>query len=474
MNPLARWLLDSESILPPAHRMTHTYVIGQPGTGKSRALESWALQDILAGHGVAVIDPHGDVYRHLVAHLATKPEVGERVILLDPCDPQWVIGFNPLEAIQGVSQERAALFLTDVVVKVWKLNTATAPRMVWLLTNTFLALANLGLTLLDLPRFLLDADFREHLLPRLTNDHARAYFALEFPQNQSAVHQWVTPVLNKIGSLIFDPDTRLMVAGRASLNFREILDRKRILLVNLPKGIIGEGASALLGAFIVAHFQKAALSRANVNHRQPYYLYLDEFQNYTTDNIQDILSESRKYGLSLTLAHQYLDQLSTDLRSAVLNTTGTLASFRVGYGDAYQLAKEIFPSSDFLSEARPELRLRRLTPWPILTVRERHESEGWEHLAHQLTGLSSRQFWMRRRGPQPPAKLRTLNMPDPALTPELVAAIHALRDSSGARYGRWKKDVAAEVRHDRYGFTNKNRPQTKDGSRPGDVPMWSD
>jgi hypothetical protein len=271
--------------LTAAHRTTHTYVVGQPGTGKSRALESWALQDILAGRGVAVIDPHGDLFQHLVAHIATRPEVGERVILLDPCDRKWTVGFNPLEAIQGVSPERAALFLTDVIVKIWKLDTTTAPRMVRLLTHTFLALSCLGLTLLDLPRFLTDSDFRKHLLSRLANENARAYFAWEFPDHEGATHQWVTPVLNKIGGLLFDPDTRLMVAGHSTINFRHIVDRQRVLLVNLPKGIIGEGASALLGAFIVAHFQKAALSRASVSQRQPYYLYLDEFQNYTTDNI---------------------------------------------------------------------------------------------------------------------------------------------------------------------------------------------
>src|SRR5690606_29192722 len=135
------------------------------------------------------------------------------------------------------------------------------------------------------------------------------------PKSPAGIQQWITPVLNKIGSLIFDPDTRLLLAGRSSLNFRDVLDRKLILLVNLPKGRIGEGASALFGAFIVAHLQKAALARADSRYRTPFYIYLDEFQNYTTDNITDILSESRKYAMSLTLAHQYVDQLQPHLRS---------------------------------------------------------------------------------------------------------------------------------------------------------------
>lgn len=164
------------SILTPGQRAIHTYVIGQPGTGKSRGLESWIMQDILAGHGVGVIDPHGDLYRNLLLRLAPKHELWERLVILDPLNPKWVVGFNPLEVIRGLSQERLALFLTDVVVKVWSLITSNAPRMVWLLTNCFLALSDLGLTLLDLPRFLLDRDYRERLLPHLSNEAIYIYF----------------------------------------------------------------------------------------------------------------------------------------------------------------------------------------------------------------------------------------------------------------------------------------------------------
>src|SRR5207253_475749 len=141
--------------------------------------------------------------------------------------------------------------------------------------------------------------------------------------------------------------------------FRKILDGNRVLLVNLTKGILGEGNSAMLGAFIVAHLQQAALSRADTRKREPFYLYLDEFQNYTTDNIKDILAESRKYGLSLILAHQYLKQLAGDLQAAVLNTAGTLACFRVGYQDASLLAREIFPP-EFLRQPKQTMRFQRL------------------------------------------------------------------------------------------------------------------
>lgn len=449
MNPLARALLGHDPICMTAgERAMHTHVIGQPGTGKSRALESWALQDMLAGRGVTVIDPHGDLYGHLVAHLALRPALWSRVVLVDPCDPKWTVGFNPLEAVPGLSQERLALFLTDMVVKVWKLDPASSPRLVWLLTNTFLALLDLGLSLLELPRFLLDAAYRQRLLPRLSHEAVRAYFAYEFPQSQAASHQWVTPLLNKLGGLLFDRDVRLMLAARPSLNFRAVLDERRILLVHLPKGTLGEGTSALVGAFLVAHLQKAALSRANTPERVPHTLYLDEFQNYTTDNLQDILSESRKYGLSLILAHQYLDQLAPELQSAVLNTAGALVCFRVGYQDAVQLAKVLFPSPDFLTRSEARLRLRRLWGLPLLTLEAGERALRWEGLAQMLASLPPREFWVRQRGHPAPVRARTLTMEAPPATAELSEQVRRLRDATGARTGQLKAQVRqALARH---------------------------
>lgn len=427
--------------ISPGQRATHTHVIGQPGTGKSRALESWIMQDINLGHGVGVIDPHGDLFQNLIARISLKPEIWNRVIIIDPCDPKWVVSFNPLETIRGLTHERLSTFLTDVVSRIWNLDTTNSPRMVWLLTNTFLALSNLGLSLLDLPRFLLDMDYREDLIDRISNRDARSYFLYEFPKSYGAVHQWVTPVLNKIGGLIFDPDLRLMLAGESGIDFRAIMDQGQILLVHLPKGIIGEGPSALLGAFIVAHLQKAALSRAEQNRRSSFYLYLDEFQNYTTDNIKDILSESRKYALSLILAHQYLDQLSNDLRNDVLNTAGTLACFRVGYQDASKLVREIFPSQEFLSTSTTSVVVNKIGNWPILGLESQSKPLGWEGLAMALTKLSRREFWVKQRGRRNPLKLRTQDMPDITLTPEIEKMKKELLDYSGARFGRLKDDV---------------------------------
>ena len=214
------------------------------------------------------------------------------------------------------------------------------------------------------------------------------------------------------------------------------MDSGKILLVNLPKGIIGEKLSSLLAAFIVALIQKAALSRASTHNRQSFYLYLDEFQNYTTDNIKDILSESRKYSLSLTLGHQYLDQLSSDLRSAVFNTIGTIVCFRVGYKDASVLVKEIFPSPEYSQSNGQELRLRSVNSILLPMVIPKIQVSNWDMLTRELVNLQMREFWFKKRGLNRPVKQYTFDMPDPILTTEKKRSIQMLRDCSGENYAR--------------------------------------
>lgn len=438
--------------LPIWARATHTYMIGQPGTGKSRGLESGAVQDIVSGHGVGVMDPHGELFDHLLSRVALlaehNPRLAERVVVINPIDPIWTVGFNPLEPIDGVSTERLAGFLTDVVIKIWKVDPTNAPRMVRLLNFSFLALAELRLSLMDLPRFLLEEDWRDGLICRIAHPEVVRYFRYEFPNTGGATHQWVTPVLNKVGALLFDPDLRLMFLGRSTINFRDIIDRNLVLLVNLSKGQLGEANSALLGAFIVAHMQKAALARSDYARQRTFFLYLDEFQNYTTDNIKDILSESRKYGLSLVLAHQYLDQLPTDLLGAVLNTTGTIACFRVGYQDASVLSRELFPPGS-LERVNWELDFMRLGRYPLPYPHHVRYPLTREDLTTLLTQLEHREFCAKRRGPFLPVKLRTLDMPTPVKSEHLYRARAELMRISGQRYGRLKWQVHDGLQHER-------------------------
>jgi type IV secretory pathway TraG/TraD family ATPase VirD4 len=456
---ITKWIMGRDKIqLSSKDRSTHTYVIGQPGSGKSRAIESWVMQDIKAGRAVGVIDPHGDLYNNLLARLAADPLLWEKIVLFDPLDEKWVVGFNPLDAVTDLPKERLAIYMTDIVIKVWKIQPEHAPRMVWLLTNTFLALSSTGLTIVDLPRFLTDPEFRKEQLPRVRSNVVRSYFLNEYPQKQSSAMQWAAPILNKLGNLIFDPQIRAIFTGKSTINFRHIMDNGKILLIHLPKGIMGEELSSLLAAFIVAMIQKAALSRASTNKRQPFYLYLDEFQNYTTNNIKDILSESRKYSLSMTMAHQYLDQLSFDLRSAVLNTIGTMVCFRVGNKDASTLVKEIFPSPEYIQSRGQELRLRSVNSILLPMVIPKIQATNWDTLTRELVNLEMREFWFRKRGLNQPIKQYTFDMPDPVLTTEIKRSIHMLRDSSGERYARLRSDLKPED-------TNVDEKST--------IPKWS-
>lgn len=461
---------ETTAIMRSAQRHTHVYIIGQPGVGKSRMIESWFMQDILNGNGTGIIDPHGDLFNHLVARIAMHPEIWERIILLDPCNPKWAVPINPLSAFNGESATRNAWFLSDVILKIWSLKMTDAPRMAWLMGNSFTALAELRLPLTHLPRFLLDADYRYRQIGRLENYETRSYFEHEFPKTASGVRQWAAPLLNKMGELLYDPDIRCLLNSPYGLDFRKMMDGNQVLLVNIPKGILGENTSALLGAFLVAQMQKAALARANSSRRHPFYLYLDEFQNYTTDNIKDILSESRKYALALIIANQYLSQLNPDIREAVLNTAGSLVSFRIGYNDAAKLSRHIFPSADYLGHKRMALHLTGSGLIPGIRLRQESVDESWEVCAQALSGLPMRNFWMRSRSNQKPARYRSLDMPDPKLTPEVRSRISDLVEMSGSRYARLKSEI--REREDISGFS-RGEYRSDHNSDSDHPPLWN-
>ncbi|MEW5960025.1 MAG: type IV secretory system conjugative DNA transfer family protein [Chloroflexota bacterium] len=418
------------TIYPNSARRTGCLIIGQPGAGKTRHLEGWIMNDILAGRGVGVFDLHGDLHRNLLYRLAALvpryPRLAGRLVVIDPTSPtDGVVSFNPLAAIEGMPLERVAAFMSDVIIKIWNINPAESPRMAYLMTQSFLALADLELTLLDLPRFLHDRAWRNSLLPQLTQAGVRTYFTHEFPTSPGEIQTWVAPLLNKVSPLLFDRQNRLLLAGNAKVNFRQILDEQKILLVHLPKGIIGEEAASLLGALLVALIQKAALSRADRPDRPQFYLYLDEFQNVATTHISDVLSESRKFGLTLILAHQFLAQVTNEeLRSAVINTTGALICFRIGYKDARSLVADIFPCPTFLAD---------------------QGVASWEGLALELANLPNRVYWLRRRGPFAPVRKATREMPDPAVTPQIEANLARLLEISGRRYGRGKRELQQEL-----------------------------
>ena len=383
-------------------RDAHLYVIGATRAGKSKALESWIRQDISAGRGVGVIDPHGELYQEVLNYCAASEELSSRLILVDLTDPKYTVGFNPLEVTRALSPARQALELMGVFRQIWRIGMVAA-RMEEILRNTIMALMEYNLTMDEIPRFLApgNKELRAKMVSGLENQNVKRYWKERFePLRKTTKAEWVESTLNKVNSFLIDPAIREMVAQREStIDLREIMDRKKVLLVNLAKGELGEENSFLLGALFLAKLQMAAMSRVNVpeNQRPPFYLYVDEFQNFATETFATILSEAAKYGLSLTLAHQTLSQLHEvpKLRGAVLANAKNQVYFRVGREDAEVLAKEMF----FVSGRRVKAKSTNIVllgkiPWAGQKKLYYSTSEEWDLNYQKLMGLPQRAFWL--------------------------------------------------------------------------------
>jgi len=324
-------------------RARHVYVLGASGAGKTKALESWIRQDLVEGRGVGVLDLHGDLTHSLLAYLATSSAARSRPLyLLDPSARAGAPGFNPLEVPPGVEPFGHMLELLGVFKKIWA--EFWGPRMEEILRNSLLALMEERLTLLELQPFLTDREFRLRVVGKLQNPGVREFWLARFERlSKQAQAAYVEPVLNKAGAFTSDPYLRALLGQeKSTINLRRIMDRGDVLLVNLAKGQLKENA-LLLGALLVTKLQLAALSRSLLpeGRRRPFYLYIDEFQNFATDTFGEILAEARKYGLSLTVAHQHLDQLPSDLKAALLGNVLTEIVFQVSLKDAKALAPEL-------------------------------------------------------------------------------------------------------------------------------------
>ncbi|HEX3886582.1 MAG TPA: DUF87 domain-containing protein [Phenylobacterium sp.] len=334
-------------------RLSHLYVVGKTGVGKSTFLERLAEQDLAAGRGLAVIDPHGDLAEVLAAHVPDWRR--HQLRYLDATDPTQPYGYNPLRRVRDDRIPLAASGLMDTLKKLWP--DAWGVRMEHVLRNSLYTLLERdGSTLPDLLRLYADKDFRMEITAHVRNGVVRRYWRDEFAHYPDRYRlEVVAPIQNKLGALLSDPTLyRILVGPHEPLRFRQIMDEGGILIVNLAKGQLGEDSAATLGGLLVSTLGLAALSRADMaaEERRPFYAYIDEFQSFTTLAFANLLAEVRKYGLSLTLAHQYLDQLEPEVRSAVLGNAGTLAAFRLGAEDAAALAPEfapVFGSTDLLT-----------------------------------------------------------------------------------------------------------------------------
>lgn len=328
-----------------ADRLSHTYVIGKTGVGKSTLLEVLARQDLAAERGFALVDPHGDLVERVYA--AVPPHLRDRVIYLNAPDPTQPYGYNPLRRVRDDKIPLAASGVLETLWKLWP--DAWGVRMEHVLRNSLYALLERdGSTLPDILRLYADEKFRKGVTPRIRNDVVREFWLTEFENYPARLRaEAVMPIQNKLGALLSDPMLfRTLVAPMVDLRFRSLMDNGQILLVNLSKGRIGEDSAHILGGLIVSTIGLAAFTRADIatNERRPFFLYLDEFQNFTTLAFVNMMSELRKYGVGLTLAHQHLHQLEPDILHAVLGNAGTLISFRVGAEDATYLAREFQPT----------------------------------------------------------------------------------------------------------------------------------
>ncbi len=334
--------------LSVSERLRHTYVIGASGTGKSTLLLSMAIQDIEAGNGFAVLDPHGDLVDDILARI--PPERVRDVILFDPADEAFPIGFNILSAH---SELEKTLLSSDLVAVFRRLSTTFGDQMVTVLGNAILAFleSTEGGTLLDLRNFFVDRAFRARFLETVQDPEVIHYWEQEFPLLKGSPQ---APLLTRLNTFLRPKLIRHMVVQREDrLNLRTIMDGKKILLARLSHGAIGEENAHLLGSLLVAKIAQAAMSRQDEDaaRRVPFFLYIDEFHHFVTPSISSILSGARKYGLGLVLAHQEMRQLkarSEEVMSAVLGNAFTRIAFRLGDQDARTLADGLsfFEASD--------------------------------------------------------------------------------------------------------------------------------
>jgi len=327
-----------------ADRRHHVYLIGKTGTGKSTLLETMIRQDMATGHGLALFDPHGDLVERVLTAVpeSRRPDL----IYFNVPDAEQPPGFNPLERIGPAKRALAAAGMLEVFKKIW--SESWGPRLEHILRNGLLALMDQPeATLADLLRLLDDAEFRKRAVGRVSNTQVRRFWLHEYEGYPSHFRsEAIAPVQNKVGAFLANPILNaILTQQRNCIDLRSAMDEGKLLLVNLAKGKIGEDAAALLGALLVSSIGLAALSRADVpeEERRDFFLYLDEFHSFTTLSLATMLSELRKYRVSLVLAHQYLSQLDEQVRDAVLGNAGTIIAFRIGAEDAEFLEREFHP-----------------------------------------------------------------------------------------------------------------------------------
>ena len=336
-------------------RRKHFYLLGKTGVGKSTVFKNMFISDILRGDGACMIDPHGELVEELLDFIPR--ERMDDVIYFNPTDTQYPVGFNLLE-LKDKSQRD---LIADGVVEVFKkqFGDSWGPRLQYILTNTVATLLEAqGTTLLSVTKLLSDRNYRKFILKQVNDPILVNFWEDEYAQmsqNPRLLSESLSPIQNKVGRFISSAVTRNIIGQvKSTIDLREIMDNKKILLVNLAQGKLGEETASLLGGMIITRLQSTALERVDMpaEERNDFYLFVDEFQNFATDSFAKILSEARKFRLDLCMTNQYIDQLALTVRQAIFGNVGTLGSFVVSQADAAILEKEFAPlvsSEDLVS-----------------------------------------------------------------------------------------------------------------------------
>jgi hypothetical protein len=325
-------------------RLGHIYCIGKTGVGKSTLLLNMVISDIEKGKGVGVIDPHNDLAEEILNYIP-KERIND-VIYFNAGDTECPIAFNPLFHVQEEDRYLVAASIVTTLKKLWA--DSWGPRLEHILRYTLISLSyHSESTLLDIVPMLTKAEFRKQVLYAVPVQSILEFWQKEFdPLSPQLKNEFIAPIVNKVGLFAAHPILRnILGQQKTKIDIAQIMNTKKIFIANLSKGILGEAGTQLLGSLLITQFQTASLGRATkpIPSRVPFYLYIDEVHSFITKSFADILSESRKYGLSLFLTHQFIDQLSEDIRKSILGNAGTLISFRIGVGDAKVLAQEFFP-----------------------------------------------------------------------------------------------------------------------------------
>src|SRR3989338_4509350 len=329
-------------------RLKHVYIIGKTGMGKSVLLENMAAQDIMNGNGIAFIDPHGSTAETLLDYV--PKERIQDVIYFAPFDIDNPVSFNVIEDVGYEKRHLVVSGLMAAFKKIWA--DQWSARMEYILQNVLLSLVEYpGATLIDVNRMLIDKDFRKEVVAHTTDPLVKSFWVDEFAKYTDRYTQEATPAIqNKIGQFVANPLIRNIIGQqKSSFDFRRAMDEKKIIIMNLSKGRMGETNAQLIGSMLIVKIYLAAMSRADVSaedmRKLPnFYFFVDEFQSFANETFADILSESRKYKLNLTIAHQYIFQMPEEVQKAVFGNVGTMVIFRVGGEDAAALETEFMPT----------------------------------------------------------------------------------------------------------------------------------